>query len=157
MGELFAAIQQFFQDDDWQAARMSDDTVLTLPFSGRNARWVCYARVREEQRQFLFYSVCPINVPENKRHAISEFLARANYGMIMGNFEFDFTDGEIRFKTSIDVEGSELSAALLKNMVYVNVAMLDKYLPGIMSVVYGGVLPDAAIESIEGRPDDEES
>jgi len=43
-----------------------------------------------------------------------KFLTRANYGMMIGNFEMDFTDGEIRYKTSIDVEGDKLSSALIK-------------------------------------------
>jgi len=35
---------------------------------------------------------------------VNEFLTRANYGLNIGNFEMDFQDGEIRFKTAIDVE-----------------------------------------------------
>jgi hypothetical protein len=30
--------------------------------------------------------------------------------MIIGNFEMDFEDGEIRYKTSIDVEDDSLSS-----------------------------------------------
>ena len=57
-----------------------------------------------------------------------KFLIRANYGMMIGNFEMDFTDGEIHYKTSIDVEGDKLSSALIKRLVYANVMMMDEYL-----------------------------
>jgi hypothetical protein len=64
--------------------------------------------------------------------------------MTIGSFELDFTDGEISYKTTIDVEGNRLTSALIKRVVYANVTMMDKYLPGIMSVIYGDVLPKDA-------------
>jgi len=69
--------------------------------------------------------------------------------MIIGNFELDFVDGEIRYKTSIDVQGDFLSFELIKQLVYANVMMMDEYLPGIMSVIDGDVSPLDAIAQIE--------
>ncbi|WP_217360014.1 YbjN domain-containing protein, partial [Anabaena sp. UHCC 0253] len=73
----------------------------------------------------------------------------ANYGMINGNFELDFNDGEIRYKTSIDVDGDKLSFALIKNLVYANVIMMDEYLPGIINVIESDISPELAINPIE--------
>jgi hypothetical protein len=70
--------------------------------------------------------------------------------MTIGNFELDFADGEIRYKTSIDVEGVSLTFPQIKRLVYTNVTMMDEYLPGIMSVIDGDVLPEDAIAQIEG-------
>ena len=81
---------------------------------------------------------------------MAEFITRANYGMIVGSFEMDYGDGEVRYKTSIDVEGDRLSLGLVRQLVYINVLMMDRYLPGIMKVAYGDVDPAAAIDSIEG-------
>jgi hypothetical protein len=83
--------------------------------------------------------------------AIAEFLTRANYGMTIGNFELDYTDGEIRYKTSIDVTNDQLSPALIQTLVYINVAMMDEYLPGIQAVI-DGATPIAAIQAIEPPP-----
>jgi hypothetical protein len=90
-------------------------------------------------------------VPETKNLAIAEFIARANFGMIIGNFELDFTDGEIRYKTSIDVEGANLTFLQIKRLVYANVMMMDQYLPGIMSLLDSDVEPKDAIAQIEGQ------
>ena len=62
----------------------------------------------------------------------------------------DFSDGEVRYKTSIDVEGGELTFKMWKSLVYANVLTMDRYFPGIMSVVYGGTSPEEAITEIEG-------
>jgi len=147
---IFTAITNFFESDEWQFVKIPEISTLRLLFRGENGQWTCYAKAREQKQQFVFYSVSPINVPENKRLPITEFITRANYGMIMGNFEFDFTTGEIRYKTSIDVEGDNLSFALIKQMVYANVMMMDEYLPGIMAVIEGEVEVKEAILRIEG-------
>ena len=72
-----------------------------------------------------------------------------NYGVVIGNFEMNFYDGEIRYKTSIDVEGDRLTPALVKHLIYTNVATMDKYLPGIMSMIYGNLSAEEAISRIE--------
>ena len=146
---LLSQIIHFFTEDDWSFTKLQGEPVLRTAFQGENGKWVCYARAREEQQQFVFYSICPIDIPKYKRFAISEFLTRANYGMTIGNFELDFTDGEVRYKTSIDVEGDRLSHALIKHLVYINVTMMDEYLPGIIAVIEDDVLPNDAIQEIE--------
>jgi hypothetical protein len=149
-GRIFQAIVNFFKEDDWPFHQIEGESILQIAFQGENGKWTCYAKAREEQEQFVFYSVCSVNVPENKRLAVAEFITRANSGMIIGNFELDFADGEIRYKTSIDVDGDTLTSALIKRLVYANVTMMDEYLPGIMSVIYGEVEPKDAIAQVEG-------
>jgi hypothetical protein len=141
---------RFFTEDDWSFTKIQGQSSLKIGFQGKNGEWMCYAKAKEEQQQFVFYSIAPINVPEEKRSVIAEFLTRANYGMTIGNFELDFADGEIRYKTSIDVEGVSLTFPQIKRLVYTNVTMMDEYLPGIMSVIDGDVLPVDAIAQIEG-------
>ena len=62
----------------------------------------------------------------------------------------DFTDGEVRYRTSIDVEDASLPPALIKNLVYTNIGTFDRYLPGIMAVIYGNTSPEDAIHQVEG-------
>jgi hypothetical protein len=148
-GQFFEEIVNFFEEDGWPFVQIEGEPLLQMVFQGENGKWTCYAKTRDDQEQFVFYSVCPINAPDSKRLAVAEFLTRANSGMIIGNFEMDFEDGEIRYKTSIDVEDDSLSCALIKRLVYANVMMMDAYLPGIMSVIYGDVTPLDAIAQIE--------
>ncbi|MFB2983616.1 YbjN domain-containing protein [Microseira sp. BLCC-F43] len=146
---ILSAIVNFFTEDDWPFAKIKGEPVLRMAFQGKNGKWTCYAKARTEQAQFVFYSICPVTVPENKRLAIAEFITRANSGTIIGNFELDFSTGEIRYKTSIDVEGSTLTFPQIKQLVYTNVMMMDEYLPGIMSAIDGEVEPKDAIAQIE--------
>jgi hypothetical protein len=149
MGTMLDALFRFFTGDEWYFMKLDNQSVLKMDFQGKNGKWSCYAQINEEKYIFQFYSVCPVNVPPERRSAVGEYLTRANYGLLVGNFEFDLRDGEIRYKTSVDVENAELSQAIIKNQVYANVWSFDRYLPGIFSVVYGNMEPIEALEKAE--------
>ena len=149
MGQILETAIRFLEENEWAYVREGEDPVLQAAFRGDNGEWPCYAFVDEELERFVFYSVCPVHAPEDKRAAMAEFATRVNYGLSIGNFEMDFDDGEIRFRTSIDVEGDRLSTALVEQMVMANVAVMDIYLPAIMKVIYSDMSPDHAIAHAE--------
>jgi hypothetical protein len=151
MGKVFEAMLKFFREDEWPFTEMEGKTILRTGFSGKNGKWTCFAQAREDQQQLIFYSVCPNAAPEDRRAAAMEFITRANYELVIGNYEMDLRDGEIRYKTSVDVEGTEISSALIRQVVYFNVMTMNKYLPGLMSVLYANVTPEQAIRQIEGK------
>ncbi len=72
-----------------------DSAVLSMEYEGENGRWPCYAQAHADQDRYVFYSVIPVTAPEGRRIAVAELLTRANYGMLIGNFELDLDDGEI--------------------------------------------------------------
>lgn len=147
--DLLETVIDFFTEDDWTFTKLQGQSTLQVTCQGKNGRWNCYALAREDQEQFVFYSIYPNAAPEDKRLVMAEFLTRANYGLIIGNFEMDFNDGEIRYKTSIVVEGDLLTTDLIKQLVYGNVMMMDHYFPGIQAVINGSKLPMEAIMDIE--------
>jgi hypothetical protein len=141
----------FFTNDDWTFTKIQGKPILQMGYQGENGQWLCYARANEDPQQFGFYSICPSLVPDDRKLAIAEFITRANAGMVIGNFELNFSSGEILYKTSIDVEGDRLSAALIKRLVYTNIAIVDQYLR-IIQAVLDGTSPIDAIQAIE-QPD----
>ncbi len=159
MGQLFEAVVDYLTEDDWKFSVVKDDTALVLNFRGRSGSWQCFANVDEERGWFSFYSILPSNVPEEKRETIAEFITRANYGLVIGNFEMDYTDGEVRYKTSVDVEGGELTPKMIENVMQANLMSMDRYFPGVMGVLYGDRDPEEAIadaEGFAGEDDDED-
>lgn len=152
--QIFNALIEFFEEDEWDFQWIEGLSTLSMGFSGINGKWICYAQARESQHQFIFYSVLPVNVPDDKRPNMAEFITRVNYGMIIGNFELDYEDGEVRYKTSVDVEGTDLSMSLIRQLVYANLVVTDRYLPGVMKVMYGDITPLAAMEYVESLDND---
>lgn len=151
MGDIFDTMVEFFQREEWTYDQVSDQPILRLGMNGKNGKWVGYAQAREEQEQFVFYSVLPTTAPENMRHTVAELLTRLNYGLVIGNWEMDYRDGEIRYKTSVDVEGDRLSSALMRNLVFLNLQMMDRSLPAIMGVMYGGMSVEVAVKQVDSH------
>ena len=149
MNQLLDACVKFFQEDDWPHEVAEGAPLVRSRYAGSNGNVDCWFQVREEQGHIIFYSRCPINAPEGKRAAIAEFITRANYGLYIGNFEMDYSDGEIRYKTSADVEETVIGNTFLKNLTYMNLSIMNRYLPGIMKVIYSDTSPADAIVEVE--------
>ena len=148
MANVHQAVADFLQSDRWAHEALVGQQAHRVFYQGENGRLICFAQSRQEEQQLIFYSYGPENVPEDRRQAMAEFITRANFGMVLGNFELDFADGEVRFKTSIDVEGAELTAELIKPVIYANVLTMDEYLPGLLTVSQGSATPEEALNKI---------
>jgi hypothetical protein len=154
---IFDTMQAFFVDDEWNYEHSEGDTHIRMGFRGKNGQWRCIAQAREEARQLVFYSVFDSFVPEDRRMIMADFITRANYGLLVGNFEMDFDDGEIRFKTSIDVEGTlhSLTSLIIRRLVYTNVLTVDRYFPGAMQLMFGSQeAPKELIARIEAEEEE---
>lgn len=146
----FELLTTYLDGDEWYPRRIDGKYAYSMSYSGKNGDLRCYAIIRVDLEEFLFYAVAPVKVPEEVRMAIAEFLTRANYGLRIGNFEMDYSDGEVRYKSSLDFEGQTLTSDLIRNAIYPAVHTMDRYLPGLLRVSFGGATPHEAIEEVEG-------
>jgi hypothetical protein len=154
--QAFELLSSYLDSDEWFPRRIEGKYAYSMSYSGKNGDLRCYAIVRVDLEEFLFYAVAPVKVPEEIRMAVAEYLTRANYGLRIGNFELDYSDGEVRYKSSLDFEGQSLTADLIRNAIYPAVHTMDRYLPGLLRVSFGGATPHEAIEEVEGGQAEEE-
>ena len=145
----FEAVGKFMEEDGWHPQPLDENFVYRAYFVGHNGEVTCFAQVRPDLEQFIFYVVMPVRVPANMRVTVAEYITRTNYGLRIGNFEMDFDDGEVRYKSSLDFEGVELTTGLIRNAIYPAVQTMDRYLPGLLSVIFGGKSAEEAILAIE--------
>ena len=110
---------------------------MRLSIQGKNAEWVCLVRVFEQTERVLVYSILPSNASEAQRPDLALMLTEINYGLIVGNFEMDLDDGEIRYKTSLDVEGIPLNSTVLRNLLYGNFFSMDLYYHALTQALDG--------------------
>lgn len=146
---LLAQVKAWLEKDEWNPTQDKKEPVLYTGFEGDNGTYEVHALVNEEGRQVLILSFIADKVPAKKRRDAAEYLMRANYGLMLGNFEMDYNDGEIRFRTSIDVEGGTLADKQIDTLVYSNVMTMDKYVPGLKKVLDGKATPEKAIKEVE--------
>lgn len=151
MANLFSALIDYMQEEEWRYEIIEGETVIRFQVKTSAGRLHCYGEVHEEKDWMLFYSYLPVHIPEEKLAAAAELITRANRGMRIGNFELDYEDGEVRYKTSIDVEGGHLTHKMIDNLLHANLSTMDRYFAGLMKVIYADRSPAELIEEVE-RP-----
>jgi hypothetical protein len=138
---MYQQILDFFKLQDWKYTEIKGKTIVMLGISGENGEFQCIADVNEVEKTLLFLSICSINVPEEKKLSMSELLTRLNFGKFLGNFEMDFEDGEIRYKTSLYFENESAQPQIIENIIMTNILAMDTSLPAILSVINETVTP----------------
>lgn len=149
---LMDVVLQFFQEDQWIFQKIENKPAVRAGYHGERGTWVCYARVDEDSRRFLFYSLMGMNIARPDRPKVLEYLNRVNFGLTIGNFEMNMETGDVRFRTSIETPAGDLSVPIVRALVYSNVHTMDRYFPGVVAVVHGGLSPEAALARIEAQP-----
>jgi hypothetical protein len=127
----------------------SDDEVIQADVVGDNGSWECYVLSREQHGRCTVYSQISWATPHPQMTAMMELLTRINFGLPVGNFELDVSDGELRFKTAIETTGGRLSSDLFENLLSANLAATDMYLPALEAVRDGRLTPEEAVKFVE--------
>lgn len=152
MGVLYDCVEGFFQEDGWPIQSLPDQGVLTTSYTGVAGGFSAMVRVDESQKTVTFATLYHRLIHPQARVRVLEFITRANFGLPLGCFTFELDGGEVQFRTSIDIDGFELTTALIRNLVYTNCLAMDAYAPGLAMVLAGDTSPERAIEIVEANP-----
>jgi hypothetical protein len=134
---IFDFVLRFLEEDGFVVQPVAGRTALQFGFQTPDFRWRCVADVREEQGVLTYLSFVPEPVLAARRVAVAELLMRINYTLAVGNFELDFDDGECRFRTSIDLEGTDPTRPLVRQLLRANLASMGRYLEAIERAAAG--------------------
>lgn len=149
MPSLFEQLTSFFEALGWPVQQVPDHPILSITWKGRNGQWVFVASAAEEHRILTVFSRAPITCPPERIGAMCDWIVRANFGMTHGCFDMDHADGEIRYRTGVDLVNLEIDAAFFKAVALYNLASMDTYLPAIRAVVEEGVDPEEALARLD--------
>ena len=114
---------------DWKLEQLPRKLIWRTEAATDANSYTCYVQIDPELGQLVFYGIVPHIVPPEDRVESAVALAGINYGLAVGKFELDLTDGELRFSTGIDVTGTRLDPVVLLRMVDNALEMLDAYTP----------------------------
>jgi len=148
---LLDVVLRFFQEDQWNFQTIEGKSLIRAGYRGEHGTWICYVRVEEENCLLLFHSSMGLNIPPEYRSAAAEYLTRANLLLPVGNFEMNMDTGDIRCKTSVETPEWELTVAMVRALAYANLRAMDRFFPGLLAVIHGGLSPASAIARVESQ------
>jgi hypothetical protein len=142
MAGIGMAVARYLSGRNWPFEE--DNGLVVTPVTAEAGNWMAYFVPREDDQQLLVYSSLPVTVPPERISAVALYLTLANDGLAIGNFEMSIGEGQVRFKTSIDVAGADLPEPLIDHLFLANLVSANRYLPGLEAVVEGTDPAEAA-------------
>jgi hypothetical protein len=149
MHTAFESLIQHLDEHHVSYLTDNDGRCIWADFRGEVGTYRIIAQVDSDHELFQVFGLAPIRVAAGCRPAIAETLARVNYGLKVGKLEMDVEDGELRFQAAQILADDNLPGSVIHRLIGTTMAMLDRYLPAVLSVIYGNELPKDAIGCVE--------
>lgn len=105
--------------------------------------------INVQEEDISIISSCTIKADIKNRIRMAEFICRANYGLKDGNFEFDYDDGTIRYKSYIYDDKKRIDENQIAHSIVVSTEMWIMYGNGIVDVLGSNKKPKDIIAQIE--------
>jgi len=137
---LYSTIAAFMDEAKRPYQGEAASGILTTEIIGDDGSWRVYIQITDddETRRVVIHAQLPARIPDSNRVNVAELLTRINYDLIVGNFELGLDDGEVLFKTTLDLADGQLTQAMFERMYMLNGQIMNQYFPQILSVGYGG-------------------
>ena len=145
--QLYQRIAEFLDEDGWKYRFREDNGIICSGFRLDNALGAVPLFVDVRSDKYIVFAVPRVKCEPENRFELAEFLTRINYRMIFGDFEMDFSDGEVRFRFPVDCDGENPSDAMIKRSIFMTAAMMNKYGDAICAVM-NGVSAEAAFKKL---------
>jgi len=134
---LFRVLHEILTQNGWEFDFDNKNEIIKLEIRGINTNFHAFLLVDEEQESLLCNTHIKQKIPLSKRLEVCDFMCRVNYELANGNFEMDMDNGEIRYRTYLDLADAEPSKDQVLNIIWNGVLGFDTYYPGLMKLVYG--------------------
>lgn len=154
MEKVIDAIKSFFENNNWKYSFDDEDKAFRFGIDMGNILGKVSMIILLEDSFYNVYTVMNNTVEKKYFPVVAEFLHRANYELKNGNFEMDYRDGEIRYKTFVDFKNIDVSEDIVEESIIVGAAMVNRYGKGLLKLMLGNESPEECIEFCESKEKD---
>ena len=155
--EIRAAVENYFERDDIKHEPFDEKNVASAIYSVNAKFGHATVFFHAHKDKLILHFIIPLRAEEAERAKVGEFLLRANYGLNVGGFDFDFNDGEISYRIALYCGDEEFAPPTYEQIdfaVVIGLLMIDKYGNALVKVMFGLVEPEDAVEDAEEKNSD---
>ena len=152
--QLVQVTKDYLDSQNWhyQTEQPNENTfIFNMNMSMKNKLSSCRLIVAVNNNTIQSLAICPLKATEDVYGPVVEYLTRANYGLMIGKFEFDYKDGEIRYQSALSCVENVPSMADVERVVDVSFLMMRRYGDGLMKNLMGIGFPEQDVKEAEGR------
>ena len=154
IAEIRAAVENFFEKEKIKHTPFDEHNVAQAIYSVDAKFGHATIFFHAYKDKLVLHMIIPLHADEAERAKVAEFILRANYGLRIGGFDFDFDDGEISYRISIYCGEEEFAPPTYEQIdfaVVLGLMMIEKYGNELVKVMFGLVEPVDAVESAEAN------
>ena len=143
------AIEQYLTNDEWNYEFDEEREIIRCGINLRNRLKECRIIVDIDETKYLSIALISLNCDEELRVELSKLLTMINYGLLIGNFEMDFSDGEVRYKIATNCKDCIPSQSIIEDSMMIPAVMFEQFGDAILDVMFGYKTAEEAYASTE--------
>lgn len=153
--EIIQAIHDHFREIEWSYDYNERESYFHTGVTMNSSLGSLAIYVYVHETSYVVYACLSNHVEPCYCAQVAEYLHRANYGLLNGNFGMDFRDGEVRYKTFVSFEETTVPVKAIRASLVLPVLMFEKYGKNLLKLMLDVGDPQMLIREAE-TPEDEE-
>ena len=139
---LYKTLCQTLDNMKWHYSKEEENFIVRTSAVGDDLSMKLTIKIDAERQVMYLKSPMPFAIPDRARDTVGKAVLFANYSMLNGSFEFDFSDGWLAFKMVIPYMGSVISEEVCHYMIVLSCTMTDKFNDKFQAVSEGRMTLD---------------
>ena len=134
---MYNTLCQTLDNMNWHYTKEEDKFIIRTSAVGKDLSMKLFMKVDVDRQVMYLKSPMPFDIPHYCHDDIVKAVIMANYSMLNGSFEFDFSDGYLAFKIVVPYMESMISEKVCHYMIMVSCDMTDKFNDKFKALVDG--------------------
>lgn len=148
---IFNLVTEYLDSQELKYNIMGDNHFIEYHLSMKCKLSSCRMVIVPGEKEIQAYAFAPIKTAAGSFGDVVEYITRANYGLKVGKFEFDYRDGEVRFQTCLPCREALPNLKDIELIADLPMLMLQRYGDGLVKNMMGFGSPEADINEVEGN------
>lgn len=150
--KVLKLVEQLLEEEELDGVHLEDSDAIRTGLQGEFGEWYCDIEVLPLSEHIsvlgiLSYMMWEV-APEHRATAYQLINRINSESVLVGNFEMDEADGQVRYRTSLPFEDSaEVTLQGLRHLVLLNWTVVDHHMPLFTACLVDGEALDAAWDS----------
>ncbi len=136
---------RYLDDDQFAYHLREDGSGIDTGFRGKTGTFSAVITVRENPPILGVFIRIPLVVPEDRRAAVAETVVRANYGLSIGSFDMDMSDGTVGFRATMPIADAMATHGQFRDLMGASLWTVDRYHRAFGRLLFGDDLSPAEV------------
>lgn len=123
----FDTLCGMLDEKDWKYEKDEENLVITSAAQGDDLPIDLRITVDPDRLLVILLSTIPFTIPEDRRTALAVAVSAANYGLVDGNFDYDYLNGRIVFRLTSCYRESLMGKEMFEYMLFIACSTVDNY------------------------------